>query len=98
MDDNKENIRIAAVGDVMLDREVGRHFQRNSDDFSMTEIRELLGGTPTVDRALGEHAPGLIAHSSTSVCRAGAQPPHANSKDVPFSTLPVTPTLAAFPR
>lgn len=42
MDDNNENIRIAAVGDVMLDREVGRHFQRHSDDFSMTEIRELL--------------------------------------------------------
>ena len=42
MDDDKDSLRLAAIGDVMLDREVGQHFRRNPDDFSMAEIQNLL--------------------------------------------------------
>lgn len=36
--------RLASMGDVMLDREVGRHFAEAPDDFAMPEIRTLLSG------------------------------------------------------
>ena len=36
------DIRIAAMGDVMLDRAVGEHFRRRPEDFDMADIRALL--------------------------------------------------------
>ena len=36
--------RLAAMGDVMLAREVGRHFAAAPDDFRMDDVREVLKG------------------------------------------------------
>ena len=36
------NIRLAAVGDIMLAREVGRHYDRTPSDFAMPDVREVL--------------------------------------------------------
>jgi poly-gamma-glutamate capsule biosynthesis protein CapA/YwtB (metallophosphatase superfamily) len=35
--------KLAAVGDVMLDREVGRHFRRAPEDYSLPELAEVMG-------------------------------------------------------
>jgi poly-gamma-glutamate synthesis protein (capsule biosynthesis protein) len=36
--------RLAAMGDVMLDREVGRHFTAAPDDFAMADVVDVLRG------------------------------------------------------
>lgn len=41
-------VRIAAVGDVMMDREVGRHFAAAPADFAMTDIAALMGSADLV--------------------------------------------------
>lgn len=42
MSDWKAAYRLAAMGDVMLSRNVGRHYMARPDDFLMSEIRSLL--------------------------------------------------------
>ena len=39
---NKNSVILAAFGDVMLDRDVGQHFQSAPGDFAMPDIREAL--------------------------------------------------------
>ena len=40
--------RLAAVGDVMMDRDVGRHYDASPGDFAMTDIRDLLADADIV--------------------------------------------------
>jgi len=40
--DTRSNLRLAALGDVMLARDVGRHYVERPDDFAMGPIRDLL--------------------------------------------------------
>jgi poly-gamma-glutamate synthesis protein (capsule biosynthesis protein) len=44
MNDTSGVIRLAAVGDVMLAREVGRHFASSPDDFTSGGVHDLLRG------------------------------------------------------
>jgi len=43
-----KTLRIAAMGDMMLARDVGRHFSTHPSDFAMPEIQELLSGHDVV--------------------------------------------------
>jgi len=47
-DARAHGMRLAAVGDVMLARNVGRHFTEAPGDFSMDDLRELLKGFDVV--------------------------------------------------
>lgn len=44
MTSGKLTYRLAAMGDVMLAREVGRHFKERPEDFSFNEIKLVLNG------------------------------------------------------
>lgn len=44
----KNTIRIAALGDIMLAREVGRHYLSQPEDFRMEGIKKLLSGSDIV--------------------------------------------------
>jgi poly-gamma-glutamate synthesis protein (capsule biosynthesis protein) len=41
--EDKRRLRLAAMGDIMLARDVGRHYAASPSDFTMPEIRALLG-------------------------------------------------------
>lgn len=42
------DLRVAAVGDVMLDRDVGRHYRAAPGDFAMADVRAELSGADLV--------------------------------------------------
>lgn len=49
---NKNRIKIAFVGDIMLDRHVGGHFNQSPEDFNFPEISNILQGHDLVMASL----------------------------------------------
>jgi poly-gamma-glutamate capsule biosynthesis protein CapA/YwtB (metallophosphatase superfamily) len=78
-------LRVAAMGDVMMAREVGRHYLAAPADFAMTEIRAVLGGADLV-----------LANLENPVAIGGrpdpAQDPHVTFRAAP-ATLDVLKTI-----
>lgn len=71
-----EDLRVAAVGDVMLDREVGRHFRASPSDFAMPDIRAELSGA------------NLVLANLENPVAAGGRPDPLQDPNVTFRAAP----------
>jgi poly-gamma-glutamate capsule biosynthesis protein CapA/YwtB (metallophosphatase superfamily) len=78
IDPSPGRFTVAAVGDVMLAREVGRHLQESPDDFAMPDIRASLAGTDLI-----------LANLENPVAKGGrpdpVQDPHVTFRAAPNS-------------
>jgi poly-gamma-glutamate synthesis protein (capsule biosynthesis protein) len=73
-----KGVRLAAVGDIMMAREVGRHFEESPGDFAMPDIRATLGDAD------------LVCANLESPVAIGGRPDPVQDPHVTFRAAPRT--------